>query len=63
MHSQLAVILPEFYRPVGAVARHKDIAVGVGRSEIQLPGGQIAHSVANSSLPLRRIFGAVLPRH
>ena len=40
----------------------KDIVNGAGGLELDSRIGQIGYSVANDSPPLRRFFGAVLPR-
>ena len=40
----------------------RDIAIGAGGVRFEFRVGQIGHSVVNGSPPLRRFFGAVLPR-
>ena len=40
----------------------KDIAVDMGSLGFDSLAGQIAHSIANCSPPLRRFFAAMLPR-
>ena len=39
-----------------------DIAIGAGGAAFVFRAGQIGHSVANGSPPLRRFFEVVLPR-
>ena len=41
----------------------EDIAIGAGSLWFESRVGQIEHSVANGSPPLRCFFRAVLPRH
>ena len=40
----------------------KDIAIDAVDQEFESQVGQIGHSVANSSAPLRRFFGVALPK-
>ena len=48
--------------PAGKLSCY-DIDMGAGGLEFESRGGQAVHSVANGSPPLRRFFGAALPRH
>ena len=47
-------------RPVSSVVKH--MAFGAGDQGFDSRAGQIEHSVANDSPPLRRFYGAVLSR-
>ena len=54
----LLVYQVQFEQPVCSVYKH--IAIDVGGLGFDYRVGQIGHSVANGSPPLRRFFGAVL---
>ena len=43
-------------------SRDEQIAIGGERLRFDCPAGQIMHSVANASPPLRRFFTAVSPK-
>ena len=49
----------KIYRPL---AQSLSARYRCGRSGVRFPGRSNRHSVANDSPPLRRFFGAVLPR-
>ena len=60
----LCVVLFSFkkYSLLGCSLAVDHIAMGARGLGFDYRAGQIGHSVANGSLPLRRFFGAVLPR-
>ena len=55
-------ITVKFLCTVPAVSSVAQRTLSVREVRGSIPAGQIGHRVANDSSPLRRFFGAVLPR-